>query len=42
MECEISRDDGSVYFDCEQTAAEVQLIKEMIAEKIREEWNQTL
>ena len=41
IECEISKDDGSEYFDYEPTAAESQLIKEMIAEKIREEWNQT-
>lgn len=40
IECEISKDDGSEYFDYEPTASESQLIKEMIAEKIREEWNQ--
>lgn len=41
MECEISRDDGSEYFDYDPTAGETQLIKEMITEKIREEWDQT-
>ena len=34
IECEISRDNGSEYFDYEPTAAETQLIKEMIVEKI--------
>lgn len=41
IECEISRDDGSEYFDYEPTAAETQLIKDMIAEKIKKEYNQT-
>lgn len=41
IECEISRDDGSEYFDYEPTDAETQLIKDMIAEKIREEYYQT-
>lgn len=34
LECEISRDDGSEYFDYEPTQGETQLIKGMIAEKI--------
>lgn len=41
IECEISRDDGSSYFDYEPTAAESQLIKDMITEKIKEEYGQT-
>ena len=41
IECEISRDDGSSYFDYEPTAAESQLIKEMITEEIKEECGQT-
>ena len=41
IECEISRDDGYSYFDYEPTAAESQLIKEMITEKIKEEYGQT-
>lgn len=41
IECEISRDDGSSYFDYEPTAAESQLIKDMITEKIKEEYEQT-
>ena len=41
IECEISRDNGSEYFDYEQTSAETKLIKDMIAEKIREEYHQT-
>lgn len=41
MECEISRDHGSEYFDYEPTAAESQLIRDMIAEKIREVYHQT-
>ena len=41
IECEISRDDGSSYFDYEPTAAESQLIKDMISEKIKEEYGQT-
>lgn len=41
IECEISRDDGSEYFNYEPTAAETQLIKDMITEKIKEEYNQT-
>lgn len=34
IECEISRDSGSSYFDYESTEAEAQLIKGMIAEKL--------
>lgn len=34
IECEISRDNGSSYFDYEPTSAESQLIKNMIAEKL--------
>ena len=41
IECEISRDDGSSYFDYEPTSAESQLIKDMITEKIKEEYDQT-
>ena len=41
IECEISRDNGSEYFDYTPTDAESALIKDMIAEKIREQWNQT-
>ena len=41
IECEIRRDDGSSYFDYEPTGAESQLIKDMIAEKIKEEYDQT-
>ena len=41
IECEISRDDGSETFDYEPTAAEAQLIKDMIAEKIMEIHSQT-
>lgn len=41
IECEISRDNGSEYFDYEPTASESRLIKDMIAEKIREEYRQT-
>ncbi len=41
FECEISRDDSSEFFDYEPTAGEAQLIKGMIAEKIREEYYQT-
>ena len=41
LECEISREDGSEYFDYTPTEAESALIKDMIAEKIREQWNQT-
>lgn len=41
IECEISRDDGSESFDYEPTATEAQLMKDMIAEKIREVYHQT-
>ena len=41
IECEIRQDDGSSYFDYEPTAAESQLIKDMITEKIKEEYGQT-
>lgn len=41
IECEISRNSGSEYFDYEPTAAETRLMKEMIAEKIIEEYRQT-
>lgn len=41
IECEISRDNGSEYFDYTPTEAESALIKNMIAEKIREQWDQT-
>lgn len=41
IECEISRDNGSEYFDYEPTAAEAQLMKEMIAEKIMQIYGHT-
>lgn len=41
IECEISRDNGSEYFDYEPTAAETQLMKDMIAEKIMQTHGQT-
>lgn len=41
IECEISREDGSEYFDYQPTDSEAQLIKEMIAEKISKEYHQT-
>ena len=41
IECEISRDDGSSYFDYEPTAGESQFIKDMLTEKIREQYDQT-
>ncbi len=41
IECEISCDNGSEYFDYTPTDAESALIKDMIAEKIREQWDQT-
>lgn len=41
IECEISRDKSSEYFDYEPTASESQLIKGMIAEKIMETHGQT-
>lgn len=41
IECEISRDDGSESFDYEPTAAEAQLMKDMITAKIYEEYHQS-
>ena len=41
IECEISRDDGASYFDYEPTSAESKLIKDMITEKIKEEYDQS-
>ena len=41
IECEISRDDGSEYFDYEPTATETQLMKDMITEKIMQTHGQT-
>lgn len=41
LECEISRNDGSSYFDYEPTDVEAQLIKDMITEKIQEIHGQT-
>lgn len=41
LECEISRQDGSSYFDYEPTQEEVQLIKDMIAQKLQEAYHQT-
>lgn len=41
IECEISRDNGGEYFDYEPTASEARLMKEMIAEKIKEIHGQT-
>ena len=41
IECEISREDGSSYFDYVPTVSETQMIKEMIAERIKQEHNQT-
>lgn len=41
IECEISRDNGNEYFDYEPTAAETQLMKDMIAEKIMQIHGQT-
>lgn len=41
IECEISRDNGSEYFDYEPTAAEARLMKSMITEKIMETHGQT-
>ena len=41
IECEISRKDGSEYFDYQPTDSEAQLIKQMIAEKIRQVYHQT-
>lgn len=41
IECEISREDGSEYFDYEPTSAEAKLIKDLITEKIQKEYHQT-
>lgn len=41
IECEISRQDKSTCFDYEPTEAEASLIKEMITEKISEEYGKT-
>lgn len=41
IECEISRDSGSSYFDYEPTENESQLIKDMIAEKLMQTHGQT-
>lgn len=41
IECEISRDNGSESFDYEPTAAETQLMKDMIVEKIMQIHGQT-
>ena len=41
VECEISRQDSSEYFDYTPTESEAQLIKDMITEKIREIYGQT-
>lgn len=41
LECEISKDNGSEYFDYEPTQGEIQLIKDMIAEKIMQIQGQT-
>lgn len=41
MYYQVDRDDSSEFFDYEPTAGEARLIKDMIAEKIREVWGQT-
>lgn len=41
LECEISRYDGSIYFDYDPTPAETLLIKDMITEKIMQIHGQT-
>lgn len=41
LECEISRDNGSEYFDYMPTESEARLIKDMITEKINEVFGQT-
>lgn len=41
IECEISRDSGSTYFDYEPTDAESHLLKDMITEKIQDVYGQT-
>lgn len=42
IECEIDKPKGSEYFDYTPTEAEERLIKDMIAEKIKAEYGQTL
>lgn len=42
IECEISRDNGSEYFDYDPTPAEAALIKEMIREKCQQAHGCTL
>ena len=42
IECEISRDNGSEYFDYEPTPSEAALIKEMIREKCQQAHGCTL
>ena len=42
IECEIDKPKGSEYFDYTPTEAEERLIKDMIAEKIKSEYGQTL
>ena len=41
IECEIDRDDSSSYFDYYPTNAESQLMKDLITEKIQQEYHQT-
>ena len=41
IECVISRDKGSEAFDYTPTESEAEMIKQMITEKIREEYHQT-
>ena len=41
IECEISRDSGSEFFDYEPTANEAKLIKDMIAEKTIQAYGRT-
>ena len=41
IECEISKEKGSEYFDYEPTENEAKLIKEMITEKIMQEHGET-
>jgi len=41
IECEISRESGSTWFDYTPTEAESRMIKDMITEKIREVYDQT-
>lgn len=41
LECEVSRESGSTWFDYTPTDAEARLVKDLITEKIREVYNQT-